>query len=343
LTAAVALLLGSGCDSFQAQALGPNGAVTLVTDLRPDSPAVRAVYAVLGRPIFTVRPEPAFALTQVAGAEFSRVERDRNLVLLVDLAGSGPTRDRIRELSLWSGSAAGTRAHSDSARPWEQLVLDPWAHGQTVLVLSAAGEAELARSIVADRDRIYRRFETAVTDQAGVLLFARGGEETSVRKELARLYGWSLRIPRGYRVGGEANAGFVRFFMREGGSRLLFVHWQDGRRQLPPADSCLALRAQLAAQFYTGDFVDFARSGGTRTTFLGHEAVELAGVWQNDAYTMGGPFRTHCFLDGDRFVMIDLAVFAPTASKVALLRQLEAIARTYHDERPAERVARGGP
>jgi hypothetical protein len=56
---------------------------------------------------------------------------------------------------------------------------------------------------------------------------------------------------------------------------------------------------------------------------------------------MGGPFRTHCFLDGDRFVMIDLAVFAPDGAKAPLIRQLEAIARTYRNERRSQTIARG--
>jgi hypothetical protein len=335
----ITILVGPGCDPFQSQALGPNTEVTLVTDLGPDTPAVRAVRAVLGRPVVTVRPEPAYLLTLVRGTEFARVERDRSLVLLADLSTPGATRDRIAELAARAAEPWEVGpAEPDSTRPWEHLVLDPWAHGQTVLVLGAAGEAELARRIAADSERLYRRFDAAVLDQVGVLLFAGGGEQTNVRQELGGRYGWSLRIPRGYRVGEEPSARFVRFFMREGGARLLFVHWQDGVRELPSPDSCVALRAALAARFYAGDFVDVARTSGGRATFLGRDACTVAGVWQNDQYTMGGPFRTHCFLDRDRFVMIDLAVFEPVASKVALLRQLEAIARTYHDER-----AGGGP
>jgi hypothetical protein len=313
--------------------------VTLVTDFPADAPAVRAVIATLGRPIQTVRPEPAFEITTVTGATFDRARRDRNLVLLGDLSAPGPTADRIRALA---ARLDGARSAADSGGTIERLVPDPWAHGQTVLVLGARGEDRLAQAIGAESERIYREFEAEVTRQTGVLLFSGGREQPHLRQELARKCGFSLRIPKGYRAGGEMSAGFVRFFMREGGSRLIFVHWEDGVRTLPPPDSCLALRARIAARYYTGDFVDFARSHVEPATFLGREAYRLAGLWQNDQYTMGGPFRSYCFVDRDRLILIDLAVFDPAGPKAALLRQLEAISLTYRDERGRQSERQGG-
>lgn len=310
----------------------------MVTDLAPDDPAVLALRRTLARPILTVRPEPAFELTNVRGQDFRPIAHDRNLVFLADSSRPGPTTDLIDELAARTrgpkpGTATGPALD-------ERLVLDPWARGQTVLVLAAPGADRLAQAITADADRIYRQFEEAVTRQTGVLLFA-AGEEKALGRELAERFGWSLRLPRGYRAGSEASAGFARFFMREGGARLIYVHWEDGVRELPSPDSCLALRARFAARYYQGDFVDSARSRVERVTFLGRDALRLSGLWQNDRYTMGGPFRTYCFVDRERLVMIDLAVFEPAAAKTGLLRQLEAIARTYRDERPGARLGKG--
>jgi hypothetical protein len=212
------------------------------------------------------------------------------------------------------------------------LYNDVWARGQTVLVVAARGDAALARAVSAAADTIYAGFEERVTAEIQGLLYL-AGEEKALARDLARRYGWSLRIPAGYRTGEDANARFVRFFMREGGARLLFVYWQDGVASLPAPRYCQELRARLAARYYEGDFVDSTRTRSEAVTFLGRPAHKLVGVWQNDRYTMGGPFRTYCFVDGGRFTMIDLAVFEPMESKVELLRQLEAVARTFRDHR----------
>jgi hypothetical protein len=320
--------------------VGANSRVTVVTDLASDDPAVLALHRLLARPILTVRPEPAFELTNVRGQDFRSIAHDRNLVFLADSSRPGPTTDLIDELAARTRGPAPQSGAATGTTFYERLVLDPWARGQTVLVLAAPGADRLAAAITADADRIYRQFEEAVTGQTGVLLFA-AGEEKALRRELAERFGWSLRLPRGYRAGSEASAGFARFFMREGGARLIYVHWEDGVRELPAPDSCLALRARLAARYYQGDFVDSARSHAERVTFLGRDALRLSGLWQNDLYTMGGPFRTYCFVDRERLVMIDLAVFEPLAAKAGLLRQLEAIARTYRDERPGVRLGKG--
>lgn len=321
------LLLAVGCGGFKRRAVGRNGEATLVTDLRADSPAVLAARAAIGRGVVTIRAEPAFKLDLVPGSRFRDVRSWRNLILIADLDRSDATTALV-ERTVGRPALADLRA----GRRCYALYGDVWARGQTVLVLAARGEPALARAVAAEGDTIYAAFEAGVTAGIQSLLYL-AGEETRLARDLARRHGWSLRIPAGYRVGEDANGRFVRFFMREGGARLLFVHWQDGVAGLPPPESCLDLRAQLAARYYEGDFIDSTRTRSESTVFLGRPALELTGVWQNDRYTMGGPFRTTCFVDGGRFIMIDRAVFEPMESKVELLRQLEAIALTFRDER----------
>jgi len=323
----LALVTGA-CDGFKRRAVGPNGEATLVSDLAADSPAVVAVRAAIGRDVITTRAEPAFEIDLVPGARFREVRSWRNLVLVADLDRDDPT-------TALTARAVGPAVLADlrAGRRTHVLYSDVWARGQTVLVVAARGEPALARVAAAAADTIYAEFEAQVIRGIESLLYL-AGEERRLARDLAGRYGWSLRIPRGYRVGEDANARFVRFFMREGGARLLFVYWQDGVAALPPPGFCLDLRGRLAARYYEGDFIDSTGSRSEPAIFLGRPAHRLIGVWQNDRYTMGGPFRTYCFVDKGRFVMIDLAVFEPMESKVELLRQLEAIARTFRDERP---------
>jgi hypothetical protein len=328
LIALTALSVASGCERAASRpAVGASGQATIVSDLPPDSPAVAQVEATIGREIVTTRSEAAFELDRVRGDRFRSVRAWRNLIFVADLDQPCATTERVIEIlgpDLTRDFQAGRRFYS--------LYSDVWARGQTVLVLAARGEAALAAAIRGQGDRLYDAFDQRVTHQILALQYL-AGEQDDVRRRLEQSYGWSIRIPVGYRIGEDPGARFVRFLRREGGAHLLFVHWQDGVVALPSPDACLAIRARLVAQAYDGDTIDSTRTRSEQVDFLGRRALKLIGVWQNSKYTIGGPFHTYCFCEDGRFTMLDLAVFDPTGNKVALLRQTEAIALTYRDHR----------
>jgi hypothetical protein len=326
--ATVSLLFHTGCERLKSRAVGPNGEVTIVTDLPAGSASVEAVGEVIGRQVVTVRSEPAFSVDRIPGSQFQSARFWRNLIFLADLSRPGATTDLVTRTvgeELVVDFRAGRRLHA--------FYPDVWARGQTILVLAGTGDRNLADAIRGRGDEIYRAFERRVTRQTLALLYL-AGELEDFTRYTAETYGWSIRIPKGYRIGEDAEERFVRFFMRQGGGRLLFVHWQDGLTSLPSPESCLATRGRLVAKYYDGDFVDSTRTHDERVDFLGRRALKLVGVWQNEKHTIGGPFRTYCLFDTGRFVMIDLAVFDPAGSKQELLRQLEAIALTFRDRRP---------
>jgi hypothetical protein len=64
-------------------------------------------------------------------------------------------------------------------------------------------------------------------------------------------------------------------------------------------------------------------------TFQGQPAVKWEGIWQNEKYVIGGPFRAFaCHRDGRSYLLIG-QLFAPGQSKVYVLRQLEALLGTF--------------
>lgn len=310
-------------------AIGAGSTITLVTHLPSGHPAQQALRATLTRPVVMVRPEPAFELESTNAAGMSRVRHARNLVLLADLSRRDALSREVERLvgeRLLAAMRAGRRYHAFYA--------DVWASGQTVLVLAATDPQALATAIEAHGDELYEAFERRVVQQTTKLLFV-SGEQKKYTRYLRSRYGWSIRVPKGYRVSEDAEQRVVRLWMPEGGTRLLFVHWEDGVRRLPSAEACIERRARIVWAF-DQDTVLADRTRSQRVDFLGDRALELAGVWQNERYKKGGPFRTYCLLAGDRFYMIDLLVFHPEDSKVGLMRQLEALALTFKDERPGD-------
>lgn len=288
-----------------------------------------AVEAAIGREITTTRSEPAFRLDRQPLARFRGIRSWCNLIIVADLGRPGDLAELAAKIvgpKLLPDFQSGRRVHA--------IYSDVWARGQTVLVVAGQGEEAIAARVATESDRLYNAFELGVTRQILARAYL-AGEQKELRRDLEQRYGWSIRVPEGYRVGEDREARFVRCFRRERGAQLLFVHWQDGVESLPGPEACADLRARLIATYYDGDTMDSTRTRSEPADFLGRPAQKLYGVWQNAKYTMGGPFRTYCFVDQNRLVMVDLAVFEPMQSKVDLLRQLEAIALTFRDHRPS--------
>jgi hypothetical protein len=64
-------------------------------------------------------------------------------------------------------------------------------------------------------------------------------------------------------------------------------------------------------------------------TFQDAPALKWEGIWQNDKYVIGGPFRAFAFhRDGASYLLTGI-VFAPGQDKVYALRQVEALMKTF--------------
>ncbi len=317
--------LGAQCDKL-VPAIGPSGEVVVVTHLPAQDAAYAALRQAFEREVLVVRPEPAFRLEALQASQLDRVKHTRNLAVMVDLSRRDALTERLRALvgeALYTDMVTGHR--------FDALYADVWANGQSVLVLAAPTADQLERAIRDNADRLFQQFEESVLRQTLPVILAMG-EQTDYRSYLGSKYGWSLRIPKGYIVSEDEEEHVVRCLMTQGGVRLMFVHWQDGHRRLPSPDECADIRARVA-YLYDQDTMPRELVEHTRGEFLSYRTIKLNGIWQNERDTKGGPFRTVCFMDGDRFYMIDMLVFAPNSPKLDLMRQVEAIARTFRDER----------
>ncbi len=78
-----------------------------------------------------------------------------------------------------------------------------------------------------------------------------------------------------------------------------------------------------------GDFALAERTHTFPVSFQGEPALKWEGIWQNEKYTIGGPFRAFAFHRGGRSYILIGEVFAPGADKVYLLRQVEALMNTF--------------
>ena len=91
-------LLGCGCSHEKLPALGPSNLLTIVTNLRPDDPAIQAVKAAFTRPVVSVEEENRYSFEVHGAAGLARQRDSRNLVLVADLSRRDEVSRKVREV-----------------------------------------------------------------------------------------------------------------------------------------------------------------------------------------------------------------------------------------------------
>ena len=322
LVAVAALLsVAGGCSKGKIiPAVGPSYEIVVLSP-----PAHRelgkAVSDVLSREIHLVQWEPTFVVIDDV-LDDDPFYRSRKMLFAVAPAGDEALRKIMKR-------AGGTKVPSEFPGLW--IVRDPFASGQVLFVLT--GEKSALEQVIAERsDELLAVAEDVATTLLMTNVF-RGGEQEGARDRMLRLWGWGMRLPPDWKVDSRFAAdGFVRIW-RDAPVEQIFVAWEKGETKRSPAD-WLFRRDELTGLYYQGDLVtrDSTRTKAeTGDTPFGPTGVALSGVWENEIYVIGGPFVSwifHCAAD-DRTYFIDLSVYAPDRDKRPLLRNLEAVARTF--------------
>jgi hypothetical protein len=218
-----------------------------------------------------------------------------------------------------------------ASNPADRRVLkDVFARGQTVVVLHCADPRAFRSYLQEEKGKILDLIEETVVDGLVETMFL--GEEQKVLQDgIHSTFGFSVRIPAAYSAMVDSTNEVIRLARVQdmGQGQFLIVHSRPKEEGSLDPDWALSFRDAIVVHYNKGDRVDFERSTTEQGTFQGHDAVLLRGLWQNEEYTMGGAFETFLFFRGDRFFMVDIAVFNPKGDKLPYLRELRAVAKTF--------------
>jgi hypothetical protein len=316
--------LGFGCTVSQPVSLGSNGEIAVVTDAEPGDPRLEALLTVLGEPVRCFRGEPRFRPSVVPPAGFDACRHARCLAFLLDLDAPGGLAGPLRHL------LARADLESMRAEPYAfRVVQNAWACGQSVLVVHARG-AQGAVALGRGGHEMIAVLEEGITG-ALVPVVLEGGEDRAVGERLARDFGFTLRVPRGWLLGGDPARGVARLYRvdERNGARFLLIAVSPADRAPCDPDSLLALRERLAAAWGDGDHIDPLSSAVRAGSFQRRPATFVEGIWQNANYSIGGLFRSCAFVRGGRSFLVDAAVFQPREEKLPILREVVAIAGTF--------------
>jgi len=208
------------------------------------------------------------------------------------------------------------------------------ALGQTMVVVAGPDSTAILGLLGAEADNLYARADSMVTQRTGDILYL-NGDDRSMGVYLDSRYGWTVRIPKGFKAAEDRKNRVVKLVSTDTQqpARLFLAYWAPTNLASPDPAYCLRLRARLAWLYYDEDRVDTASTTVSEVTFQGRKAVRIEGIWQNEKHLIGGPFFTFCFVEKGRFYLLDGIVFAPGMDKSPWLHQLEAMMLTFRDSR----------
>ena len=320
------LLLCVGCGDHLPESLGPARKLIVLadsTDWQTFEDPLREIFETV---IYTPQAERVYEIER-ADVHFFEAHRHRqrkSLMVIAPLDADHPTAQFAKDIlspevqrAIWGGR---------SAVSWKK---DVWAKDQTLYVVSGKDLEATVENLYMESDRLYRTLENAVDHSVKENVYS-FGERKNTTRELADTYGWSVRVPFGYRIL-ESHPNFV-VLARDNPNRWLSVYWEsDVHPDQLTEDWCIQKRDEIMGRWFGGDRIVPSEVAVTQAEFAGKLATVLQGLWENEATWKGGPFKSYAFVDVDidRFFMIDIGIYAPNKKKAPILRRVDLVAKSF--------------
>jgi hypothetical protein len=310
--AAVFLLAiaASGCGG-RPFAEGGSRELTIVTVLPADSPEVLFLRAVVERPAIRIEGEAVYDV-HLATADDPGAYRART-VLFLGFGPKGRIPDPLEPLRAPLAIAGAPFVFSP----------DVWLRGQAAGIFWTETRDDLLPALQRYQNRLFEELDRATfsTVRARLLALPR---DHDAEKNLRRLAGFSLHVPRGYtlRVHPRTKAALL---LDEGPPARLLRIMPTG---VDPGPNLKSARDALARAFRpnerTLDLVEPTLTSGE----LAGAVRQIHGRWEDEEVSAAGPYRFYEVARQGRRFYVDLSVFAPGRPKLPYLRELQAIAET---------------
>jgi len=304
-----------GC-SVEQEAGGKETVLVVVCsdeDWESAGPGLEEAFSVKER---TVEGQRVFDLKRVVTEDLDMYRFRRNL-LLMGTVDSDLMKDVIGE---------ETKVMVSSGESYMFGSLDGWASNQILVMLVASADKSLTEVVRLTGRSTFRHLRQECLERIRRRIYSSGIEE-EIKAEMKEKYGWSVDLPKAYRLAVEDSLGGLVSFIKHVPERVISVYWGFNKGNRSWAD----IRDEMAARYLQNDKIDRERYREIPTTFRAYEAVKLTGHWENQKKVMGGPFVAYCFQNTDSglYYMIDYNVFAPAEKKWPITGQLEWIAQTF--------------
>ena len=280
--------------------------------------------ASIERYYFTTENETYFDLKRADFGDIDQFFRFKNLIFFAQLDSPHDVSKYVTERL---GGQVIENVRQNRVGMYTRTNL--WANDQFVVFLIGDTLETLSRYAMLQRESIFESYRNILFSRLSNKIFS-----SKVHPEsLFRGFSWRLRIPDYYAVyRREIEGNFISLLARrrDNPDRYISVYSEELSKFDYNLDWVIETRSRLAWDYYDED--EFARSDVRSMTvdFDNHEAIRLAGRWQNRKHAVGGAFTTFSFYEestGSAY-LIDNSVFYPQGFKLPALIELEIISRT---------------
>lgn len=203
---------------------------------------------------------------------------------------------------------------------------DVFADKQLVLLLIGKDPSSLQKGLKTYREKIRKFIDEELLQRLWDYTYLGGVNEKAQRK--LEEYGIKLMVPSGFTLIEKYASYNFLYLVAHNPDRNIFIHWNNPIAKLSP-EIILNLRDSLTALYYDNDYIEKKLTTVKPWVFKQFKGFRVEGVWQNEKYTIGGPFISFAFNTPHRFYFIDALLFSPEKKKLSSLNQLEVILNTF--------------
>ena len=344
LLGSILLLWGlSACElsdnsSNQVPSVGKAGEIMVVMDsVKWNTEVGITLRKILQSPVEGLpQAEPSFKLIYMHPRNFSGfIRKHRNILFLTSYEDASPTDLRLQR---YYNTQVAQQVKSNPAL-YMYTLRDKFAKDQELMYLFGNSNKRLIDNMIKNKDNILRFFQ----EQELVRLekkIVQDKDSKALSAHIREKFQINLQIPKGFETIKEEED-FVWMGDIKGRTyQYIFLsHKPYTAAEMFSEEDILKWREELGKKYI---FVPKRDSAFMTTETLepmtsrqmelnGFFCVEYRGLWLFADRSKGGPFVSYAFLSPDktRIYYLESYVFAPGEDKVEMLRQLEAVLRTF--------------
>ena len=236
------------------------------------------------------------------------------------------------------GEAAAAADHDlDALEPGRVFqATDVWALGQTVTAVLLRGGREV-ESWVAALPSVLNAVDTSYRERVLRRMFATPAD-TALATDLGRRFGFSVEVPEVYdRIARDLGGGDSLVILRNDNPdpseliRSILVAWRSGVDSLTK-ELALEWRAEFDGTHYNvPQGIDDSRSSVVSFLWDGHPALEVTGIWRDEAgdFPAAGPFIVWLVDCPARTYFVDAWLYSPNRPKYEYMLQLQEILGSF--------------
>lgn len=314
-------VLATGCGiSRSSLAVGTVNSIIVIAVDSLWQQVADSVRADLERPVFTVREERTFQVTQVSPLSENWLDlRKFKQVLVIGVPGDS-----------W---VSPTLSHGAPAQlPAVVEATDVWARQQSVVAIVVPG-TDAGAAVLRVLPGVARQYDERFRAYVRQRMFL-SGQDTLLRDSLRATAGFSLLFPTLYTHEVDGSVHIFRNSTQMQGDlfRTVLVTWRQGTDSLSAA-GMLAWRDTLARKYYNPPQI--TQPEPIRVGRVGPDstALQVHGVWRSSDSTLiaAGPFidRLVSCPDRNRTYLLDAWLYAPGKDKYEYVIQLETILDSF--------------